>query len=303
MTPPVTRLDVSLPPFRRRSWASARAREVWEPRLDRLARAGVDAALGALGGSAACAVLRAMPDRVFGVRQQAALAGFAAEPIPAAPDHGLVRWVAASQYPTCRLAPETLLIGKPAAVAECRRARAAGDADRVAELLGIPECCRRFHAASADWFDLTWPAATTGTYAADADADPAGAVLLPALGLRWAWYYPCRLTCPATLERCDRLFAALGGEEAAWLRDVLAWPAEWSALHGIAEVKAPVLKVITNTDPTAERLTVRVRGTAAVEAAARGVRFPFGPPAGVVALGTSRVRSGRSVNTGAPAAP
>ena len=45
-----------------------------------------------------------------------------------------------------------------------------------------------------------------------------------------------------------------------WIEEILSWPASWSALHGIAEVKTPVLKVSTRTDATAHEFVVRRHG-------------------------------------------
>ena len=64
-------------------------------------------------------------------------------------------------------------------------------------------------------------------------------------------------------------------EELGWFRSLTRWPVAWSALHGIAEVRTPVLKLATNTDPTAERLDVRLHSDQAVERAAAGVTFPY----------------------------
>jgi SAM-dependent methyltransferase len=63
-----------------------------------------------------------------------------------------------------------------------------------------------------------------------------------------------------------------------WLLDMLSWPVEWSALHGIAEVRTPILKISTATDATAERLEVRRQGEGYPEEGARGLHFPYRPP-------------------------
>jgi hypothetical protein len=102
------------------------------------------------------------------------------------------------------------------------------------------------------------------------------------VGARAVPHLPCRFDCPATVEFADRLMAvgrACGyGEEMDWLLEVLSWPVEWSALHGIAEIKTPVLKVSTRTDATTRRYTVRRRGESYPAEGAHGLAFPFQAP-------------------------
>ena len=60
-----------------------------------------------------------------------------------------------------------------------------------------------------------------------------------------------------------------------WLEEILSWPASWSALHGIAEVKTPVLKASTRTDATAHEFIVRRHGPRLPAEAVAGLGFPF----------------------------
>jgi hypothetical protein len=60
-----------------------------------------------------------------------------------------------------------------------------------------------------------------------------------------------------------------------WMLQILDWPVEWSALHGIAEIKTPILKVSTCTDATPCKYTVRYKGRSTPPEAAQGLRFPF----------------------------
>jgi hypothetical protein len=64
-------------------------------------------------------------------------------------------------------------------------------------------------------------------------------------------------------------------EEMRWLQDILSWPYEWSSLHGIAEIRTPVVKVAVPTDATACTYTVRLPGTSYPREAADGNRFPY----------------------------
>jgi SAM-dependent methyltransferase len=78
-------------------------------------------------------------------------------------------------------------------------------------------------------------------------------------------------------------------EELQWLDAMLAWPAEWSALHGIAEIKTPVVKIVACTDATAERLVVQILGgnQSQIDGAATGLVFPYGEPSRPAAVTSS----------------
>jgi hypothetical protein len=66
--------------------------------------------------------------------------------------------------------------------------------------------------------------------------------------------------------------------EMEWLEDILSWPAEWSALHGIAELKTPILKMTTRAEATAWKDVVRWNGSRYPDEGARGVNFPYQAP-------------------------
>lgn len=63
----------------------------------------------------------------------------------------------------------------------------------------------------------------------------------------------------------------------AWY-EVLSWPVEWSALHGIAEVKTPIFKMAYNTDTTAGKYTLQLQSDTYPENGLRGLLFPYKKP-------------------------
>jgi len=95
-------------------------------------------------------------------------------------------------------------------------------------------------------------------------------------------HLPCRFDCPATVALADQLIAVGRdggfGHEMDWLMEMLSWPVEWSALHGIAEIKTPVLKVSAQTDATAVRYVVRRKGDDHPSAAGKGLSLPYRAP-------------------------
>jgi SAM-dependent methyltransferase len=73
------------------------------------------------------------------------------------------------------------------------------------------------------------------------------------------------------------------GDEMAWVGEILSWPVEWSALHGIAEIRLPILKISARTDATGRRYVVRRPGTSYPDEGASGLRFPYRAPTSVAA--------------------
>jgi SAM-dependent methyltransferase len=66
--------------------------------------------------------------------------------------------------------------------------------------------------------------------------------------------------------------------EMDWILEILHWPVEWSALHGIAEIKTPILKISTKTDATAKKYLIQRRGTRYPVEGAQGLKFPYQMP-------------------------
>ena len=253
------RLDFILPPFTRVSWVSDAARDVWGPRLERVRAVGREMAWRSVAdGVRPCAILMAPAEQV----QHPALApwhsvGLAAALLGTKPAKGAAR----------------VAVGRQADLDVLMRALESGDDRLIGQLLGQPECCRELHRRV--WVDdglddATWPMAVAsgGIRAATGSCKSPGAPqsnpLWRWLGVRSVFHLPCRFDCRKTVAVAERVAAAARvagfGEEFGWLEEVLAWPVEWSALHGIAEIRTPILKISTNTDATAGTYTVRRTG-------------------------------------------
>src|SRR5206468_4260350 len=139
-------------------------------------------------------------------------------------------------------------------------------------LLAFPVCCRAFFKdiwARQSCLDTTW-AMTADAWGADrgraatVSGPPGANILWRWMGVRLVPHLPCRFDCGDTLALAERLRAvwveAGFFEELGWAEEILRWPVEWSALHGIAEIKTPILKVATRTDATAGKYLVRYEG-------------------------------------------
>ena len=161
----------------------------------------------------------------------------------------------------------------------------------MGDLLGYPSCCLRFFRdtwVDRGMVDTTWPMAAATAGASErmieisSDTPFQANILWRWMGVRAVPHLPCSFHCPATVEFGDKLMAVgrdLGFEtEMDWLEEILQWPVEWSALHGIAEVKTPLLKASTRTDATAHKFVVRRRGVRTPPEGATGLVFPFKEP-------------------------
>jgi uncharacterized protein len=268
------RLDFTLPPFTRISWVSDAAREVWGPRLQRIRAVEREMAWRSVAsGLRRCAILLATEEQIrYPASTPWHAAGLAAAPLGTKPGNGTVG----------------VAVGLPADLEVLAQARESGDDRLIGDLLGQPDCCRAFHRRV--WVhdgvvDVTWPQALAsggmpcGDKVLQIAGLPQSNPLWRWLGLQPAFHLPCQFGCRKTVEIAERVFAAARAagftEEVGWFEDILGWPVEWSALHGIAEIRTPILKIATNTDATAGLYAVRLLGDRYPSEGARGVRFPY----------------------------
>jgi Putative heavy-metal chelation len=292
----VKKLDFTQPPFCRIAWVSDQARAAWQPVLADIARARPRIFAAAVrAGLYRCALLRIPGAHLSGIR--ASLAEM----------HGL-----AVEVLDDSTAVRECVIGDADAVAEFRTA----GRNTQADLLGVPECCRRFQdQIRSVWgfADLTLPRALNTPGAAMVD----GTIRIPSAGLLntiltriemgLLSYEPCSMACPPSLRLAEAWLACgrAGGfeRETAALSEVLRWPVEWSGLHGIAEIKTPILKISANTDATGEPYRVQLVSARSPQEGAPGLRFPYEQPRRAAAMNRVIVPSGVSATPVAPGGP
>ena len=301
LTPPPSPIDVFrrdrlthvLPDFTRISWVSDRARAVWEPRIFRIGRAWADLEWRSVeSGIRRCALTSVSSEQLVDRSAEWAARGLSTMPVSMSGT--------SAGYSSTSIAPRVgepfeyrVSVGALADVAELKRAIDSGDDGTMGRLLGFPDCCIAFFRGT--WVDercvdTTWAMAANGGRAdatghvieIDDDAPFQANILWRWMGARAVPHLPCSFDCRATVAFADTLMTLgreLGyGAEMGWLEEILNWPASWSALHGIAEVKTPVLKTSTRTDATAHEFVVRRRGRAVPAEGAAGLDFPFRAP-------------------------
>jgi hypothetical protein len=276
----IDRLPFVLPNFTRHSWVGDQARRTWEPRLDRIRTAWPNVEwLSIVDKVRPCALVGLSPDVLSAtVRRWSA--------------HHLSAMGLPMSAPEAPAGIVLAVVGSLEDVTRARDAWVAREDDALGLLLGYPECCRKFFRGV--WvdqrsIDTTWAMAANTTESKGSEVtlesgQPRIAnVLWRWLGVRAVPHLPCRFDCGESLEFGERLLrvAERAGyrEEVEWIREILSWPVEWSALHGIAEIKTPILKISTRTDATVSKYVVRWTGTDYPREGATGLRFPYRAPA------------------------
>ena len=286
------RLDFRLPDFTRTSWTSDAAHATWEPRLHRIGRAWAEVEWrSVVAGARRCHLARVAPEELpartstYGRHGLSVMAlglegatgsGYSSTPTPHEPGTPFV---------------VTAAVGRLDDAVELSDAWRESDDETIGELLGYPPCCR-------DFFRRVWVECslvdTTWAMAANTVAPANGTRMLEVSGpapanILWRWasvravpHLPCAFDCSATAELGTELLRvgieAGYGDEMGWIEEILSWPVEWTALHGIAEVKTPVLKIVTRTDATASKYVVRRAGTGWPRVGSTGLSFPFQVP-------------------------
>jgi hypothetical protein len=286
------RLNFALPDFLRLSWASDHACEVWKPRFKRILSAwAVMERESVLHGLRKCALEKSSSQAGILADASAWHRVVVLKLVPQADEAS----TAESNQATISSdkVSSHYAIGDSCCVEELRNAWLVQDHHRIGRLLGYPPCCILAFCqrhATGDFGDPIWSIASAGISAQvesprqiDIKAGaPACNMFWRLLGIRAVPHLPCRLDCEATVALGKSFFdlaLRLGfAEEVEWLMQILSWPVEWSALHGIAEIKTPVLKMSTATDATARKLTVRWIGSGYPSEGAQAIRFPYQVP-------------------------
>lgn len=298
-------LDFKLPAFARHAWVSERAAAAWRPRMEEVHRSGAEIACLSLSSGAKLCVPRVIPAwqlfQLYGRLPALGLTVEVLEPAgklqssyfnaPAATPNGPVHYC--------------VVIGAAAHVADFKSAWVAEDEEALDGLSGYPACCRRFFretCVDAGREDPTWamalnsPGVEACVRTIEAWGPPHTNVFWGTLGLRAVNHWPCRFGCEDSIRLAEEFFE--GGREGGfpaqvgWLTEILSWPVEWSALHGIAEVRTPLLKMVTDTDATAEKYVVRRAGASYPAEGARGLAFPYARPARPPVTGSESFRRG-----------
>lgn len=283
------RLEFVLPDFTRLSWTDDKARGVWEPRVRRIHQAWSDIEwISVATGVRTCALIRVPPEELVTRSAECAEFGLSVLPLVIQANNKSPYGATVSNPKPGEAVALRVAVGALSDLTRFRSVWQAGNDDEMGSFLGYPACCReafRQRWVERNSVDTTWAMAADTAHTAESDRciDLNGLTLTNVLwrwmGVRAVPHLPCRFDCNDTIlfgERLRNVGIRLGYEaEMGWVEQILSWPLEWSALHGIAEVKTPVLKVTTRTDATASKYVVRWNGSSFPREGARGLRFPY----------------------------
>lgn len=278
------RLDFRLPEFAPRiSWANPEARRVWQPRIQRLSTLWfeVERAATAQGLRPSCLQI-VQPEHLAEFMKDIATRGLIALPLNQVPNangySSVGRDVQAGEPWAYKVA-----VTHPELAADW--AKSPTD-HQIGVLLGYPECCCHFFDRvwnEEKWMDTTWPMTLNNVTINDTVVTRSAPV-----NILWRWHgvrlvshLPCNFSCEASLKQGLinlGLLKDIDPEAAEWMIQILSWPVEWSALHGIAEILTPIHRTCVATDATAEKLTVKLEGSMYPAEGATGTQFPYQPP-------------------------
>lgn len=193
------------------------------------------------------------------------------------------------------------VVGKLEDVKAFAHATQVGDHVTMGELLGYPSCCTAtFNKVWREgYIDPIWQAGEISYLEAPERFEvyepkdrfmrltpvPESLPVLRYIGIRLVSQIPHSLTCQESVKLAEQI-REVAKEEGLYYGaleyadEILRWNIEWSALHGIAEVKTPVFKVSTNSVPTYQKYTVQLLGEIPpedVKHALPGTVFPYIP--------------------------
>ncbi len=281
------RLGFVLNSFVRIAWASDMAERTWSSRFSRVRAAVADVEWMSVARKLRpCALLRIRSQDVETRSGAWSTQGLTWKTLSESGPYIGAWWLDAS-LPR-GTAAQAVVVGSEPDTAAFERAWRTGDHDSMGTLLGYPPCCRLFFeevCIAHRCIDTVWamsdgePRMDGRVFGRSVDGPIASNILLQSLGIRAVPHAPCGFGCRETALLAEKLHGVAAAinyeEEYRFLSSILSWPAEWSALHGIAEIRTPILKLCTPTDATAGEYVVCWKGTGLPAEAAKGLGFPY----------------------------
>lgn len=274
--------NVSIPNFHRISWVSNPARSVWQPRIQAIVKARPQIFAHAIrAGLYSCALLQLSETEINECEEW--LKDF--------DDLRIMRLKKNGLFGNCCAKHFHIVIGGSNIVNRFALAWQNNELATIAEFLGIKECCVAFQRTIHLKLGLTNPILAQAVNSTDAKIEngiihqQSPGILntfLNSLRILPLSHTPCSIHCYNSRNLADAWLRTARNngftDEVNNLEKLLSCPMEWSALHGIAEIKLPILKIATNTDTTAGTYRIQIHSEAYPEEGIVGINFPFKRP-------------------------
>lgn len=273
----MNRLNFLLPDWTRIIWVSEEAKNVWLPRINLISSCFQDLEQKLVFAGHKPANLTSLPHNVF-IDKQISLSKteFRLVPLARIKQNTVYSNTSEPAANDSQYDVRCVLIKKELE-SEWIDAWNKNDNKVLGRLLGYPSCCVDFfqkYWVEEGYVDTTYPMSLSGT-----EGPKECNILLRWLGVRAVSHLPCSFNCEHTYDIAVRniKYARECGyeQEMDWLEEMLDWPVSWSALHGIAEIKTPILKISSRTDATADKYTVDKQGYSYPKEGASGTSFPY----------------------------
>jgi len=289
-------LGFDMPPFARIQYVTAGVKNEWEPRVARAAKAYYDLELLTVKhGVRACTTRHVSPQNLEYDLQNFARHGLVWLPIQRVGSYQGF----AHKHPPVQEGRPWAWYGVVARTMEdalkfVEASTTKFDHDVLGQLLGYPDCCRKFfnEVWGAGYIDPIWQQAggdlehmiqhevTEGQEMVHFSSSVSHLTvsMLRYIGVRIVPHIPCSVGCKHSEHIAQAWFEVGEKEEVEGLRDLVALltlPTEWDCLRGIAVVSTPLFKIQTNSMTTTKRYIVRKDGEWYPEEAPSGLKFPW----------------------------
>lgn len=286
------RLDFQLPEWTRVIWNSQAIRNNWEQRVNRVSRAFADIERKTVtAGIKPSCLINLSPEEISQLMMDLAGTDYVVVPLSKTNPASTYQSSGAGYDPKRPLQYRAAITRLDLA-ADWKAAWAVSDNRRIGQLLGFPSCCVDFfekYWVEEKMLDTSWAMSQTGT-----EGPRECNILWRWVGVRAVSHLPCSFNCAGTYQiaRQNIEFGRTIGydQEMDWLEEILDWPVQWNALHGIAEIKTPILKISTRTDATADNVIVDRQGFSYPADGISGVKFPYQNRARTVITKTNAFR-------------
>lgn len=259
-------LPTRIPDFKRLSWTSSEAQNIWEPRLKLIEQKVLEKSFLSVKEKVGKISIRTIPSYLLlNIARFKKKYDLEIETL----NTNTIRSGTANRI------FHKILISKKEDIDEYLYLFQNDEADALKATMNIPECCRESYSVFrnlgiSDWLPVL--ANQDGKQVLEEN------LLLTKEGINSFQHIPCSDICSASKRIRSietKLLEQVDQEASHWVDEILSWPTSWSSLHGIIEIKNPILRIIRSGDSLKEKITIEYRGESYPDEGATGVNFPY----------------------------